>query len=364
VAQAQDVIEIPDIPSGEAVGPDGDGVTSPVPTPLPPDVVRSQLTLLLRHLVDAVPDDLVAYVRRRLEADDLASAAQALVFGLLRHRAALTPVEHAVLAECMTGVGDDLTYLQYLAVAEEIRPLLFTFERERRDDGTAGAPEAELDILGRMLGAGTVLGVWRAWRHPVSGAPWPPPTPVYVVEAADQETVDALTRQHYAPDGPPSGPGAPLVEIYLTGMDMPPFHRAVQFGGELVHAGRPAPDFRFADVFDGLPGEDGMPQELVTIAPAEAERLLQYLGSGKVLMMADVAADDLMDPQLTACVPLHLRTDGRWVWSDASAYYLEKYAIAPAKEFREHLLASDTFPRTVPDVVLHQAVAWLQDTEE
>lgn len=49
------------------------------------------------------------------------------------------------------------------------------------------------------------------------------------------------------------------------------------------------------------------------------------------------------------------RTDGRWVWSDGTEYYLETYGIAPEPDFyltiRE---AGYTCPR-VPDQVVHKA---------
>jgi hypothetical protein len=59
-------------------------------------------------------------------------------------------------------------------------------------------------------------------------------------------------------------------------------------------------------------------------------------------------------------VPLHLRTDGVWIWSDATAYYVREHLIGPPSVFHAYLQAVTGTADRVSDVTLHQAVAWLQ----
>jgi hypothetical protein len=374
VIEVQETIELPEAVRENAAGQAGEQVT------LSPDQVGSQLVLLLQSLLDALPDDTVVFARQALVAQDHSAAASAILFAAIRFRVPISAIEHAVLAECLIGAGETIEMLDYLTVAQEPRPLLFEFvtgpqemadlktDTVAPDDGpepgAAGddpqASAVDDVVLAAVEHDQAVLGVWRAWRYPVTGAPWPPPRPFYLMEVADDATAVEVTSKFYGPDAPSIGLRDPLVEVYVTDNDVPALHRAVQFSGALVHSGEEERDFIFADVFEGAPGPDGRPQDIVTVDDETAARMLTYLMAGKPLMMADAAGDDLMDPERTGVVPLHLRTDGLWVWSDASAYYLDEHRIAPPADFRSYLAEMGEVPEPVEDVTLHQAVAWLQ----
>ncbi len=88
---------------------------------------------------------------------------------------------------------------------------------------------------------------------------------------------------------------------------------------------------RLARVFDRMAG-DGTPYfspNRPRIAEsARRERIATYLSRGRLVVRANSVHDPL-DPQAAALVPLHMRTDGRWVWQEASAYYLRVRGIAP-----------------------------------
>lgn len=377
MAEVQDVIDLPEVGDEVAVEPADvpDAAAPGGPVTLSAERAASQLSLLLQSLMDALPDDVVVFARQALAARDIAAAASAILFSALRFRVQVSAVEYAVLAECLIAAGESTDTLDYLSVGDESRPLLFEFVTgpgalsAGEDDEVGEAGEAAEDaeallvddaVLDRIEDDLAVLGVWRAWRYPVTGAAWPPPRPMYLLEVSDEAALLELAERFYGSGAAPIGMQDPLVEVYLTGNDVPALHRAVQFAGALVHTRDDDRDFIFADVFEGEPGPDGAPQEIVTVEGDDAERMLAYLMAGKPLMMADAAGDDLIAPERTGVVPLHLRTDGLWVWSDASAYYLDEHGIAPPKDFRAYLAEVGDLPDPVEDVTLHQAVAWLQ----
>jgi hypothetical protein len=94
------------------------------------------------------------------------------------------------------------------------------------------------------------------------------------------------------------------------------------------------PEFRIAE----SPDADGDP-----IVPAdslsEAERagVVAYLRDAATVAVAWGYGEDEFDPERPEQVPLHLHTDGRWIWSESLAYYAERYGIAPQPEFLAHM---------------------------
>jgi hypothetical protein len=349
------------------------------PSGLTAGQLMSQTWRLVQNLADALPDDVTRFARQSLAEGDAARALSALVFACLHTGISLSTVEYAVLAECLLSVSEDISPLDHVTVGDVERPVLFEFvdlpDRGdgNRDAGTAGRPDDDSDeaitavawaidrsVAARLGTQTSALGIWRAWRYPVTGAPWPPSTPYYLVEAQDEASAIELATVFYGGQDRAAGPGEPVVEVYPTGAELPPLHRAIQFAGELVFAASPPPRFTFADVFDGDPDADGLPQHVTRVSQEEAERLISYLLSGTPMLVADAQGEDVLDPARGQSVPLHLRTDGTWVWSDASAYYLREHLIGPPPAFHAYLqTAPDTADR-VSDVTLHQAVAWLQ----
>jgi hypothetical protein len=57
--------------------------------------------------------------------------------------------------------------------------------------------------------------------------------------------------------------------------------------------------------------------------------VLAYLAEGRVLLGTAARERDVYDPDGPPVVPLGYRTDGRWVWSEATAYYLATYGLSP-----------------------------------
>ncbi|BCJ35008.1 hypothetical protein Athai_25110 [Actinocatenispora thailandica] len=75
--------------------------------------------------------------------------------------------------------------------------------------------------------------------------------------------------------------------------------------------------------------------DLRLLADAEIkDHLLAYLNNGSaVLQWAGNYDRDLLSPDHSRTVPLQVRTDGTWIWSDASAHYLAEHDLAPHDDF-------------------------------
>ncbi|WP_410967564.1 hypothetical protein, partial [Salmonella sp. SAL4456] len=68
------------------------------------------------------------------------------------------------------------------------------------EDTPAGEPGAETDAIDQaMLDAlsaeSGAHGLWRVWRRPADGSPWPPPKRVYLVEMDAEVELPAVTAR-------------------------------------------------------------------------------------------------------------------------------------------------------------------------
>ncbi|GAA3230686.1 hypothetical protein ACFO1B_27005 [Dactylosporangium siamense] len=99
------------------------------------------------------------------------------------------------------------------------------------------------------------------------------------------------------------------------------------------------------------------------LAGVERDLVARYLREAPLVVSAfgfgpDRYANDR--PQ----VPLHVRTDGRWVWSEALAHYAAVYALAPEPAFLAHIRTRRYRFPAVTDEVLAHAARLTRDTPE
>jgi hypothetical protein len=92
--------------------------------------------------------------------------------------------------------------------------------------------------------------------------------------------------------------------------------------------------------------------------PANGTGLARHLTAGAVVLVAPAGADDILDPSRRGVVPLTLRTDGAWIWSDASAYYLTEHALAAPAEFLAYVCRTPQAP--IDRVTVLRALATLE----
>lgn len=80
-------------------------------------------------------------------------------------------------------------------------------------------------------------------------------------------------------------------------------------------------------------------------APADAltddERLrvAAFLEAATPVLLTTATDVDPLDPAAGAVVGLSVRSDGEWVWSDAHAYFVRAYGMAPQPDFLAYIRA-------------------------
>ncbi|HET6481398.1 MAG TPA: hypothetical protein VFG35_15380, partial [Actinoplanes sp.] len=97
---------------------------------------------------------------------------------------------------------------------------------------------------------------------------------------------------------------------------------------------------RVFDAYDPAAGGEFGPFHPVLSGDDEHQRVLRYLSAGTVLLDTAAREPDVYDSEGGPVVPLGYRTDGRWVWSEATAYYLATYGLSPDPALLDHIRAN------------------------
>jgi hypothetical protein len=317
------------------------------------------LRILLGRLAGRIPDALAAETRRRVADGRLAEAAHSLAShaaaaGLTLRRGDLGLLR-AVLAGTGAEAGVGAGAADRIQVAEAEPPPAFSF--------APGEPEASMVdevVIAVVEREPDAVALWRTWRSPAHEAPWPPPERVYVLEvtggpsgarlaaltARAQEALASAALEH------------PRVEVFRDGELLAPYVAMARDRGALIWAadglGRP----RVARIFDRVDPAAGprFDADHPRLGGTEAEAVLRYLRASRPVVTTTARQPDALDPDAGEVVPLSFRTDGAWVWSEATAYYLERYAIAPDAEFLEAIRAAGYLPPPASGACVHRAV--------
>jgi hypothetical protein len=327
---------------------------------------------LLLRLAGKMPDSMVAQAREWLAAGRLDDAARAVAFTAAAQRVPLMEEDVALLDELLEAGDVDESTLADVEIAEYDAPPWFGFSAGRPDAPpparASDVPLEDIDTvaLAAATEASGVRGLWRAWRYPVDGSPWPPPRRVYLVEADEAVDMVALTdRIQRRLAG--AGETEPQVETYPVDADLPAYQRLAIAYGALLWASTPEPDIRIASVFDDVDPETG---PLFTDSHPqmedadETERVIEYLNAGEPLLVTTAAMDDVVDRSGRNVVPMNFRTDGTWIWTDTTTYYLARHNLAPDPELLDHIRAADYSLPRLDGVAIHRAMAVLQEPPE
>jgi hypothetical protein len=123
------------------------------------------------------------------------------------------------------------------------------------------------------------------------------------------------------------------------------------------HGGTMTPDeLRIAAVFDG--DNTFTPDRVRVIDPDGRAAIGRYLTEAPLVIRAAGLEPDPLDPSRGPVVPVGYRTDGVWVWQEATAYYLAERWVAPEDGLLEQIeRAGFTPPTELPDEVLDAAAA-------
>ncbi|MEO3781269.1 hypothetical protein ABGB16_31655 [Micromonospora sp. B11E3] len=332
---------------------------------------------LLLRLAGSLPDRVLTDAREALAAGRRLDVVQTIAFEAVSQPLQLDADEITALREELALSGGDLD----LGLAlEELRgerpPAPWRFLSDlpttqedlewvvRPQDRTAD-PADTLDPVDQALVAAVsaipaVRGVWRAWRLPPSVRPWQDPIRVAVVSV--ESAMDGLTafgvelRQRMVEAGDPEA----QVEVCWAG-GAPYYQTLARSSGALLWAPRPAVPVATARLFDGVDPERGpwfASNRPVVSDATERDNLLDALRGGMVIAWSSGAMADILAPERGDVVPMHLRTDGTWVWSEAVAYYLENYGLAPDPQLAAHL-AENGRVELLDEVSVHRALVHL-----
>jgi hypothetical protein len=349
-------------------------IADPVGEPTPevgagrPVVDRSTLYSLLLRLAGRVPDDGLAVMRTCLADREESEVAFLLATAVRSGTLAFTDAEVALVRMFITmyHVGPDMA--DRAPRIDHLPPTPHRFAGVVPADGDGDTsptdvpsdlpPEARDEADTAVVEAGDRVGglvaLWRVFRYSSDGVA----QRVYLGEAEPTADLLELTAEmQYALTE--VGEVTPRVEVFPEGAELPPYHDAALAAATLVWAARDAP-VRLARVFDGAEPDGGpfFDPDHPLMEGADGERVLACLRAGELVLTMPGAMDDLFDPGRTAVVPLGFRSDGRWVWPDAVAYYLKSYRLAPEPELIEHLLASSP-PTPLTRLARHRALVTL-----
>ncbi|MGW0431208.1 hypothetical protein ACWDV4_01465 [Micromonospora sp. NPDC003197] len=299
---------------------------------------------MLLRLAGWVPDTLLTQGRHWLADGRLTDLAKAVAHAVLTARVRMVDLDLDLLTELCREGGTAIPALQLVEVSPLEHMPLFAFTAQLT---TGDEPDTELaerpDPVARAAvdaaeAEPDVRAVWLAWRFPVWGGPWPPPRRVFVVETEeDADLVPLTARLQYALRT--AGEVDPQVETYPTRTDPPTYQQLARSGGTLLWARTPDPGIRIATVFDEVDPQSGpaMRPDHIVLDDVERRRVLAYLSRGELLLETLSKMDDVWEPEALAVVPINFRTDGHWIWSDATTYYLDRYGLAPDPLFLEHI---------------------------
>ncbi|MGC4987701.1 hypothetical protein [Nocardia salmonicida] len=100
---------------------------------------------------------------------------------------------------------------------------------------------------------------------------------------------------------------------------------------------------KISRLFDGIDDNGGpiTSSRRIVTETEEKEKILAFLSGGSLVRAANGKSKDQIDPTKGKVVPRVFKTDGTWIWTGASRYYLEKYGIAPEEDFLSHIESCD-----------------------
>ncbi|MFT7841844.1 hypothetical protein Q5530_37390 [Saccharothrix sp. BKS2] len=208
----------------------------------------------------------------------------------------------------------------------------------------------------RAVAAQPVTACWRAVRGGTEG--------VYLIQAqpgADLPVITAVAQRALTARGERS----PRVEVFGPDAVLPAYHEAALTAATLLWNAEPAAPVRIARAFDGSSPTKGpyfSPSRELLVEADERQRLLDFLAGGEVVLPVPGALDDVLSGA-SGAVRADLRSDGAWVWSDASHYYLDRHLVAPDPELARHAAANPAH-RPLTHVERHRVRAALTPARE
>lgn len=338
--------------------------------------LRAGCHWLLLRLAGHAPDDLIAQCRRWVAEGAFTAVGRAVCDAVLADGLLLTVADVNLVAELLASAGVDSGILSEVEVTDvDQMPTCGFVPGQARmenvlglasDTGLAGSgvdprPEDGVDeaALAAVADHSAVRALWRAWRYPGEGSRLLLVRRVYVLECDTGEDLPAITARMQEALAA-AGEIDPQVEVYPVRGDLPRYQRLARAGGTLMWAREADPGIEIVRLYDAVDeaGPRMDPDHPVMDQPG-ADRLVAYLNQGEPLLLTTGKMDDVVDPANAAAVPMSFRTDGRWIWSDASTYYLERYGLSPDPRLVAHARGLDFHMPVVDGAARYRAMAEL-----
>lgn len=146
----------------------------------------------------------------------------------------------------------------------------------------------------------------------------------------------------------------PRVEVFLEGAVLTLYQQQALTAAALVWVAEPPVIPQLAPVFDGADPRTGpfFRPERSVVPEADREVLLSFLRGGERVLESFGWLDDIVTDE-KRCVPVGYRSDGAWVWADASLYYLERHGLAPDADLCAHIGAGPGPPQQLTRLQRH-----------
>ncbi|PYC66798.1 hypothetical protein C7C45_23120 [Micromonospora arborensis] len=337
---------------------------------------------LLLRMAGRLPDELIVETRRWLAEGEFVEIAQAVAFAALAGRIAVTEADAALLTDVLRAAGEDVEALaalehsdaasQPLYGAAPVSPEVleqygsavpYSIDLTVPYTGPGGMDEVDAAAVAAMASLATdapVRALWRVWRFPSMGIQQPQARRVFLLQADDETALPGLAVKLQDVLAV-AGESHPQVEAFVDPDTMPPYQRTALGFAALLWTATPGEAPLVVPVFDAVEtgAEPGFDPTHPRLDQAENDRVADYLDAGVPLLITPDHAPDVLDPERPEVVPAVVRTDGRWIWTEATAYYLRSYGLAPAPDLLDEIRANDYLPPEVDAVALHRALSVL-----
>jgi hypothetical protein len=265
-------------------------------------------------------------------------------------RAGQVPDGWLAIAREVLAAGDTGRLAELLAALDESKTPAPHYNFAPEPDGHEPTDSA-------LVAAVTGEGVDACWATMRDGT-----DRVYLVQAGVDADLPAVTAagQHALA----AWEDTPKVEVFGHDHPLPGYHEQALLAATLLWSATSEPPVTVARAFDGA-GADGpwfaADHELV-VDPMQRRRLLDFLAGGEVVLTATGRLVDVLTGAAEV-VPASLRSDGTWVWSEATRYYLDRYQLAPDPELAGHAMANRPSGRLCP-LTRHRVRAALNPTDQ
>ncbi|BDT89424.1 hypothetical protein [Nocardia cyriacigeorgica] len=325
---------------------------------------------MLLGFAGRIPDRYLTDLRYGLSLGDQREIAFAVEAIARRRKIALRPAELTVLADILgtrftrwgrrdvvaPGLNDRVPFEFTPLLPESAELSVSPMPRALDLTGVTGSvvhtPDAtDAAAVEAARAHASVVGVWRSWRRPAQSDQddWTQaPRRVYLVEVGGAAppwvvAADVASALHTA------GEADGQVEVYTTGDDLPRYQRTARLRSCLLWAASgTAP--RVPEPFTEHPVRFAANHPRMD----DSRAALRYLRSAPMVCRAS-GVPDTVEPESAVPVPMTIRTDGRWVWPEAAAHYLDEYGLAPDPALVEHLRTAGPPPLFVDGVAEFRA---------